>query len=283
MGRIAHHTFAIQLPDYKMVVELDRDLIAWRDLLPPFFSMTNVDRSFDAAHPYLFVQRHLLSCEWYYARITLNRPYLLRRKSQDGRYAYSKKAAIDSATADLLSRRAFVMEKGNLLTSGGYRVSVLSTGIPEFADQQPQLVYGSRRDNQAYVLALRSMGANEQSTRTLCKRTSSGDFSTSFQVGLPMHKVECQNPLSKKSLLSWTFSRPRLAPRVQESVQSLDLPKIRHRWICFSASRRQGPGNVLLRKKSVNFVCRRIVKQKRPRRREATFPHHGDTNRLRSP
>ena len=51
------------------------------------------------------------------------RPYLLRRKPQDGRYSYSKNAAIESATADLLSRRAFVMEKGNLtVNSGGYRV-----------------------------------------------------------------------------------------------------------------------------------------------------------------
>jgi hypothetical protein len=51
------------------------------------------------------------------------RPYLLRRKPQDGRYAYSRNAAIESATADLLGRRAFVMEKGDLIVnSGGYRV-----------------------------------------------------------------------------------------------------------------------------------------------------------------
>jgi hypothetical protein len=48
---------------------------------------------------------------------------LLRRKPQDGRYGYSKDAAIESATADLLSRRSFIMEKGNLIVnSGGYRV-----------------------------------------------------------------------------------------------------------------------------------------------------------------
>ncbi|WVQ78937.1 hypothetical protein IAT38_001029 [Cryptococcus sp. DSM 104549] len=123
MGRIAYHTFAIQLPDYATVVSLDRELLTWRDALPPFFRMESPDTSLDKAHPYLFVQRHLLACEWYYTRITLNRPYLLRRKPQDGRYAYSKAAAIESATADLLQRRAFVMEKGNLVVnSGGYRV-----------------------------------------------------------------------------------------------------------------------------------------------------------------
>ncbi|WWD20339.1 hypothetical protein CI109_104815 [Kwoniella shandongensis] len=123
MGRIAYHTFAIQLPDYATVLNLDRELLTWKDALPPFFNMANPDTSLDGAHPYLFVQRHLLACEWYYARITLNRPYLLRRKPQDSRYSYSKNAAIESARADLLSRRAFVMEKGNLIVnSGGYRV-----------------------------------------------------------------------------------------------------------------------------------------------------------------
>lgn len=36
MGRIAYHTFAIQLPDYGTVVSLDRELLAWRDNLPSF-------------------------------------------------------------------------------------------------------------------------------------------------------------------------------------------------------------------------------------------------------
>lgn len=73
MGRIAYHTFAIQLPDYSTVLSLDKELLAWRESLPPFFSMSNPDTSLDADHSYLFVQRHLLACEWYYTRITLNR------------------------------------------------------------------------------------------------------------------------------------------------------------------------------------------------------------------
>lgn len=73
MGRIAYHTFSIQLPDYSTVINLDKELLAWRETLPTFLSVTNPDTSLDAAHPYLFVQRHLLAGEWYYARITLNR------------------------------------------------------------------------------------------------------------------------------------------------------------------------------------------------------------------
>jgi hypothetical protein len=73
MGRIAFHTFAIRLPEYSTVLNLDGELLAWRESLPGFFNMTEPDRSFDKEHPYLFVQRHLLACEWYYTRITLNR------------------------------------------------------------------------------------------------------------------------------------------------------------------------------------------------------------------
>ena len=142
MGRIAYHTFAVSLPDYSIVLGLDRELIAWRDAVPNFFALINPDTSMDKQHPYLFVQRHLLASEWYYTRITLNRPYLLRRKPQDGRYTYSKKAAIESATADLLNRRAFVMAKGNLVVnSGGYRVlnSYMVLGVTIKLDpQSPQ-------------------------------------------------------------------------------------------------------------------------------------------------
>ena len=73
MGRIAFHTFAIQLPKYQLVMDLDRELLSWRETLPGYFAMTHPDMSHDKEHPYLFVQRHLLACEWYYARITLNR------------------------------------------------------------------------------------------------------------------------------------------------------------------------------------------------------------------
>ena len=142
MGRIAYHTFAVQLPDYTTVLSLDRELLSWQDSLPSFFSMTNPDTSLDKEYPYLFVQRHLLACEWYYTRITLNRPYLLRRRPQDGRYAYSKTAAIESATADLLNRRAFVLAEGHLvINSGGYRVlnSYMVIGVTIKLDpQSPQ-------------------------------------------------------------------------------------------------------------------------------------------------
>lgn len=70
------------------------------------------------------MQRHLLACEFLFARITLHRPYLLRKPENGSQYAYSHEAAIESAKADLIGRRAFIFEKPVDLkvNSGGYRV-----------------------------------------------------------------------------------------------------------------------------------------------------------------
>lgn len=50
------------------------------------------------------------------------RPYLLRRGMNESHFVYSQSAVIDSAKADLLARRAFVVENGTTTSSGGYRL-----------------------------------------------------------------------------------------------------------------------------------------------------------------
>lgn len=52
------------------------------------------------------------------------RPYLLRKRTSDKQYQYSRDAAIESAKADLLGRRDFMFEKPDnvKINSGGYRV-----------------------------------------------------------------------------------------------------------------------------------------------------------------
>lgn len=52
------------------------------------------------------------------------RPYLLRKRDVNNQYRYSREAAIESAKADLLGRRAFMFEKpeDTKVNSGGYRV-----------------------------------------------------------------------------------------------------------------------------------------------------------------
>ncbi len=73
MGRIADHTFAIRPPDYSTVLELDQELLNWQAALPSFFNFSNADTSLDERHHYIFVQRHILATEYYFARITLHR------------------------------------------------------------------------------------------------------------------------------------------------------------------------------------------------------------------
>lgn len=116
--------FAIRPPEYSTVLKLDQELLAWQSNLPDFFAINSPDTSLDAKYHYIFVQRHLLACEFLFARITLHRPYLLRKRDRDNQYLYSREAAIESAKADLLGRRAFMFEKPVDLkvNSGGYRV-----------------------------------------------------------------------------------------------------------------------------------------------------------------
>ena len=73
LGRIAFHTFTVHPPVYQTVLDLDRDLLAWQAGLPAFLAMNDPDRIHDTDHSYLYVQRHLLALEWYYARVTLHR------------------------------------------------------------------------------------------------------------------------------------------------------------------------------------------------------------------
>lgn len=73
MGRISDQTFAIKPPDYSMVLRLDQELLDWQSKLPPFFALFHPDTSFDQRYNYIFVQRHLLACEFLFARITLHR------------------------------------------------------------------------------------------------------------------------------------------------------------------------------------------------------------------
>jgi hypothetical protein len=73
----SHHfpasAFAIRPPDYATVLKLDQELLSWQTNLPAFFSFSNPDISLDNRHHYLFVQRHILATEYYFARITLHR------------------------------------------------------------------------------------------------------------------------------------------------------------------------------------------------------------------
>jgi hypothetical protein len=105
IGRIVHHFQQVrQHSHYSDVLAMDDDVLKFLDNLPPHFSM-NFDTSLDESLPYLPAHRFLLLTEVFFIRISLHRPYLLRRLDSD-RYSRSRRACFVSAIKDFEIRRA---------------------------------------------------------------------------------------------------------------------------------------------------------------------------------
>ena len=107
MGRIVHHFQKIHSPrHYSEVLSLDDELLKFVASLPPFYSL-DPDTSLDETHFYIPAHRYLLVTEILFVRITLHRPYLLRRLSSD-RYIRSRNACFECAMKDFGIRRRFL-------------------------------------------------------------------------------------------------------------------------------------------------------------------------------
>jgi hypothetical protein len=107
IGRIVHHFQQVrQHSHYSDVLAIDDDILRFLDNLPPHFSM-NFDTSFDDSHPYLPAHRFLLLTEVFFIRMSLHRPYLLRRLGSD-RYSRSRRASFVSVIRDFEIRRAMI-------------------------------------------------------------------------------------------------------------------------------------------------------------------------------
>jgi hypothetical protein len=106
IGRMVHHFQQVRRPShYSDVLELDKELMRFVGSLPPHYSM-EPDTSLDQSLPYLPVHRCLLITEILFVRISLHRPYLLRRLNSD-RYLHSRKACFASALQDFRVRQTF--------------------------------------------------------------------------------------------------------------------------------------------------------------------------------
>lgn len=106
IGRMVHHFQKVKSPShYSDVLALDDDLLKFISTLPPHFSL-EPDTSLDEAKRFIPVHRFLLITEILFVRVSLHRPYLLRRLSCD-RYARSRKACFESAIKDFQVRQAF--------------------------------------------------------------------------------------------------------------------------------------------------------------------------------
>ncbi|KAI0921138.1 hypothetical protein AcV5_001168 [Taiwanofungus camphoratus] len=107
MGRMSHHFQKVKSPShYSDVVALDDELLRFMQTLPRHYAV-DPDTSLDQSHSFVPVHRFLLVTEILFVRISLNRPYLLRRLSSD-RYLRSRKACFESALTDFQIRRTFL-------------------------------------------------------------------------------------------------------------------------------------------------------------------------------
>ena len=107
LGHIVHHFQQVRNHhNYNSVITLDEELQQFVANLPPHFAQDDPDTDLDASQPYIPVHRFIIITEVFFVRISLHRPYLLRRLSSD-RYSLSRRACFDSAKRDYRSRQAF--------------------------------------------------------------------------------------------------------------------------------------------------------------------------------
>ncbi|KAI0638176.1 fungal-specific transcription factor domain-containing protein [Trametes polyzona] len=106
MGRMSDFFQNVVSPrHYADVIALDDELLKYKQNLPPFFSL-DPDTSYDQSHPYIPLQRFLLVTEFLFVRISLHRPYLLR-KLDSNKYARSRNACFESALKDYEIRQEY--------------------------------------------------------------------------------------------------------------------------------------------------------------------------------
>ncbi|KAH7914171.1 fungal-specific transcription factor domain-containing protein [Hygrophoropsis aurantiaca] len=106
IGKMVHHFQKVKTQShYSDVISLDDELLKFVANLPPHFSL-DPDTSFDEAMKFLPVHRFLLVTEILFVRVSLHRPYLLRKLHSD-RYTRSRTACFESAMQDFDVRKAF--------------------------------------------------------------------------------------------------------------------------------------------------------------------------------
>ncbi|KZS97957.1 hypothetical protein SISNIDRAFT_436686 [Sistotremastrum niveocremeum HHB9708] len=106
IGAIAHHFHRIRNHSpYSEVLALDDDLQRFLATLPPHFAL-NPDKSLDESHPYIPIHRFNVLTEVLFVRMSLHRPYILRRLDSD-KFARSRRACFEAAKLDFTIRREF--------------------------------------------------------------------------------------------------------------------------------------------------------------------------------
>ncbi|KZO94940.1 hypothetical protein CALVIDRAFT_483574, partial [Calocera viscosa TUFC12733] len=121
IGHIVHHFQNLRgHSHYSDVVHLDQELENFVQTLPPHYSL-DPDTSLDHVYHFVPVHRFLIITEVFFVRMSLHRPYLLRRSD---RYNLSRSASFKCARLDFRNRQLFkqsVSREVMLSMGGGYR------------------------------------------------------------------------------------------------------------------------------------------------------------------
>jgi hypothetical protein len=106
IGKMVHHFQQVkERSSYTEVAALDDELLRFVSNLPPHYAL-QPNTSLDEQHGYIPIHRFLLITEILFVRISLHRPYLLRRLRSD-RFARSRAACFESAIKDFEVRKLF--------------------------------------------------------------------------------------------------------------------------------------------------------------------------------
>lgn len=106
IGRLVHHFQQVrEKSHYSEVTALDDELLKFIENLPPHYALIP-DTSLDETHPFIPIHRFLLITEIIFVRISLHRPYLLKRLNSE-RFSRSRVACFESALKDYEIRQAF--------------------------------------------------------------------------------------------------------------------------------------------------------------------------------
>ncbi|KAI5124904.1 hypothetical protein M0805_007332 [Coniferiporia weirii] len=108
IGKMVHFFQRVRIQNhYSEVLALDEELQKFIDTLPPHFSFKPVT-SLDHIEEYSYIplHRYLLTTEILFVRISLHRPFILRRLDSD-RYGHSRRACFAVALMDFEVRQAY--------------------------------------------------------------------------------------------------------------------------------------------------------------------------------
>lgn len=242
IGKIVHFFQRVRIQNhYSDVLGLDEQLQRFIDTLPPHFGF-HPDTSLDGeeGYDYIPIHRYLLTTEILFVRISLHRPYFLRRLDSD-RFARSRQAVFNAALQDFEVRQAFrkrypkevlqtvsnaYREFQTAMISGIYLVldrngkdakamhAILDSFLKDHDDRDDIDVTTRREINIIEMLKKNASQREHRSTSRPTQSPASMDQSRDAQAKLLLNLQEPRNPtlLDNQNMSGAISSTPVLLP-----------------------------------------------------------------------